>query len=180
MKVFVISGQARHGKDTTATIFKNELERKGYRVLITHYGDLLKYICTKFFEWDGFKDAKGRTLLQQIGTERVRKVDPDFWVNFIVNILKIFDGEWDYVFIPDTRFPNEVSNLTDAGFDVCHIRVERPHFDNGLTPEQRSHPSETALYGTIPDLTISNDGSICDLKEKIDKWIEENIANGKT
>lgn len=179
-KVFAISGQARHGKDTTAAIFKSELERMGYKVLITHYGDLLKYICTKFFDWNGIKDARGRTILQKVGTERVRAAKPNFWVDFIVDILTIFDGEWDYVFIPDARFPNEVDMLTEAGFDVIHIRVERPHFDNGLTPEQLSHPSETALYSTIPDVLITNDGSVSDLKGKIDKWIEENIANGKT
>lgn len=180
MKVFAISGQARHGKDTTAMIFKHELEKMGYRVLIAHYGDLLKYICTKFLGWDGLKDAKGRTLLQKVGTERVRNVKPDFWVDFIVDILTFFNDEWDYVLIPDARFPNELDRLTEAGLDVTHIQVERPHFDNGLSPEQLSHPSETALYDTIPDVTILNDGSASDLKEKIDKWIEENIANGKT
>ena len=49
MKVICISGKARHGKDTLATILKKRLEDNGNRVLITHFGDLVKYICEKFF-----------------------------------------------------------------------------------------------------------------------------------
>ena len=44
------SGRARHGKDTSAEIIKDNLETRGYRVLVTHYADLLKYICKNGFE----------------------------------------------------------------------------------------------------------------------------------
>ena len=44
-KVICISAKARHGKDTAAEILKEYLEHKGQRVLITHYADLLKFIC---------------------------------------------------------------------------------------------------------------------------------------
>ena len=45
MKVITISGKAQNGKDTTAGLLKAALEADGYKVLITHYADLLKYIC---------------------------------------------------------------------------------------------------------------------------------------
>lgn len=64
MKVICISGKARHGKDTLAGILDEHLKANGHRVLIAHFGDLVKYICEKFFAWDGAKDEKGRTLLQ--------------------------------------------------------------------------------------------------------------------
>lgn len=176
MIVIPISGKAQHGKDTTAKVLKHELSRKGYKVLITHYGDLLKYICKEFFNWNGLKDKRGRTLLQTIGTERVRSQNENYWVDFIISILTMFNGEWDFVLIPDTRFPNEINKIRDSGFDTIHLNIIRPNFDNGLTPEQLSHSSETALDSTIPDFNIHNDGSVEDLKEKIDKWIEENIT----
>ena len=45
MKVICISGKAQHGKDTVAKLIAQILEGYGNRVLITHFGDLLKYIC---------------------------------------------------------------------------------------------------------------------------------------
>ena len=62
MKVILISGKARHGKDATAHFIKNALETDGYSVLVAHYGDLVKYICKTFFGWNGEKDDNGRTL----------------------------------------------------------------------------------------------------------------------
>ncbi len=41
----------------------------GYKVLIAHYADLVKYVAKTFFEWNGEKDEYGRSLLQHIGTE---------------------------------------------------------------------------------------------------------------
>lgn len=150
------SGMARHGKDTSAEFIKENLEEAGYSVLITHYADLLKFICKNFFGWNGEKDEAGRTLLQKIGTDCIRSQNPDYWVNFIVNLVKMFPNRYDFIIIPDTRFPNEIERIQDAGFDVAHIRVVRNEFTSALTDEQKQHPSETALDGTIPDYWLYN------------------------
>ena len=89
MKVILISGKAQHGKDTLAGMLKNHLEDKSYRVLIAHYGDLVKYVCEKFFNWDGNKDEAGRTLLQYVGTDVVRKQNENFWAGFITFLFLI-------------------------------------------------------------------------------------------
>ncbi len=167
MKVILISGKAQHGKDTSAIYLKEVLELEGKRVLITHYGDLVKFICEKYFGWDGQKDERGRTLLQFVGTDIVRKQKPDFWVDFVCDVLQLFYDQWDRVIIPDCRFPNEIECFADKGFDVMHVRVIRPNFDNGLTPEQQQHLSETALDNSVPDLEFINDGSLGDLRSKI-------------
>ena len=57
-KVILISGKAQNGKDTVANILREVLHENGERVLVTHYADLLKYICRNYFEWDGKKDEK--------------------------------------------------------------------------------------------------------------------------
>ena len=44
MNVILISGKSGSGKDQTALIAKEYLEEQGYRVLIAHYGDLVKYV----------------------------------------------------------------------------------------------------------------------------------------
>lgn len=173
MKIICISGKAQHGKDTSANLLKMMLESDGYKVLIVHYGDLVKYICKQFFDWNGEKDIYGRSLLQRIGTDVIRKQEPDYWVSFVSNILKFFDGEWDYVLIPDSRFPNEIDYLKEQGFDVTHMRVIRQNFVSSLTQEQQQHPSETALDNVLPDHYINNYGTLDDLRNAISGLVTE-------
>lgn len=175
MKVIAISGKAGHGKDTVAGIIQRQLAEQWKSCRIIHYADLLKYICRSLFDWDGKKDEKGRSLLQYVGTDVIRAADPDFWVNYVVVMLNFFGDRWDYVLIPDARFPNEIDRLRDAGFDVTYLRVERPGFDSGLTDEQKAHPSETALSGYEPDAVIYNTGTMQELENNVKIWMEDNI-----
>lgn len=172
MKVILISGHAQNGKDTVASLLENELTTSGRKVLVAHYADLLKYICKTLFNWNGEKDEDGRRLLQYVGTDVIREKKPSYWVDFISDMLELFGDNWDYVLIPDTRFPNEVEGIAEK-FDSIHIRVVRENFVSPLTLEQQMHPSETALDGYDPDVLIYNDGSIKDLKETIHHLILE-------
>lgn len=172
MKVILISGHAQNGKDTIASLLENELTASGRKVLVAHYADLLKYICKTLFNWNGQKDEKGRRLLQYVGTDVIREKRPSYWVDFIADMLDLFGDNWDYVLIPDTRFPNEVERIAEK-FDSMHIRVVRENFVSPLTPEQQMHPSETALDNCDPDVLIHNDGSIQELKETIHYLISE-------
>lgn len=175
MKIITISAKARGGKDFCANIIKEQLEREGNKVLIAHYADLLKYIMRTFFNWNGEKDEVGRTLLQRVGTDVIRKQNPNYWVDFIIGILKMFPSEWDYVIVPDTRFPNENDELKRKGFDVVTVRVVRPDFDNGLTEIQKQHESETALDNYNFDYKITNKGddSVYQEVNEFLKWINK-------
>lgn len=166
-----VSGEAQHGKDTTAEVIRKELVSTGDKAIVVHYADLLKFICKTYFGWNGEKDESGRTLLQYVGTDVVRKQRPDYWVDFVVDVVKLFPEEWNTVIIPDCRFPNELEALKTAGYPVTHIRVVRPDFDNGLTDEQKNHPSETALKNYPYDLLLVNEGTLNGLREKIDRWL---------
>ena len=171
MQIITISGKAESGKDTTAAILKTELEALGYSVLIAHYADLLKYICKQFFGWNGEKDKEGRTLLQIVGTEGIRSKEPDYWVDFIKQILGFFPNEWDFVLIPDTRFPNEIDGMK-ATFQTVSVKIVRPNYENSLTEEQRNHKSETALDDYVFDYTITNPGDISGLNTQIKQFIQ--------
>lgn len=173
MKVILVSGKAQNGKDTVANFLHSELTSDGKRVLVTHYADLLKYICRNYFGWDGNKDEAGRQMLQYVGTDVIRKQNPTLWVDFVAMILKYFHENWDYVIIPDCRFPNEVTTMIENGFDTIHLRVVRDNFESSLTVEQQQHPSETALDDVEPDFYIRNDGSLKQLSYTITKWIKE-------
>ena len=175
MKIILVSGKAQNGKDTTAGILKDKLNQDGHSVLVTHYGDLVKFVCREYFDWDGVKDEAGRGTLQYVGTDVIRKQNPTFWVDFVATMLNYFRDNWDYVIIPDCRFPDEVTTMAEHGFDTIHLRVSRENFVSPLTLEQQSHPSETALDGTKADYYISNNGTIDDLDKKITTWIKEKL-----
>lgn len=175
MKIICISGKAQNGKDTTAKLLEEVLTAKGNKVLIAHFGDLVKYVCKTFFGWNGEKDEAGRTLLQYVGTDKIRAVSPDYWANFIVSILNIFRDEWDYVLLPDCRFPNEYEIFEHYDIDAILLRVIRPNFTSPLTPEQQEHLSETALDNYQYDATIINSGTLEDLKEAVDKFVSTTL-----
>ena len=175
MRIIVISGKAQSGKDTSASMLKEAFEKRGDRTLITHFADLLKYVCKTYLGWDGQKDERGRKLLQEVGTEVFRKNDPDIWVKFVISILNNLGDNWDWVIIPDARFPNEVELLRDSGFDTTHFHIIRNNKE-ALPESQQKHISETAMDNYKSDVTILNYGTLDDLRSAINKiiiWQEE-------
>ena len=174
MKIILLSGKARNGKDTTAEYLRTRLEQDGNRVLITHYADLLKYICKTFFDWNGVKDDNGRSILQYVGTDTIRGKEPNYWVDFIISILLMFPTDWDYVIIPDCRFPNEVSKMkTVFGNDnVILANVKRLDYTSELSLEQQQHISETAMDKYRADYYISAK-TLDGLHHEVDVFIGE-------
>lgn len=181
MKIILISGKAEAGKTTAANFLKEELESRGERVAITPYGQLVKDLCKMLYGWDGKKDEAGRQLLQHFGTDVVRDVRPDYWVDHIIDLALMLYNEFDVFIVDDCRFPNEVvswegkwfENLGDP-FDVYWLRIIRPNYENHLTPEQRRHPSETALDGyelpegsNIDGIYIENKGGLIEFRDKV-------------
>ena len=171
MKVVTISGAARGGKDTIAAELKKLFEADGYRVKIVHYADVLKMICEQQYGYDGDKSKpEMRTLLQEVGA-RFRSVDQSVWVNIMLQILKGFTADTDIVLIPDTRYRNEIIMLRDCPYvdGPFTVKVERTGFDNGLTTEQKAHPSENDLNDYKFNLVVKNDGSLEDYLKKATK-----------
>jgi hypothetical protein len=169
MQIITVSGAARHGKDSTANILKEKLESFHKKVLIIHMADYLKFICEKYYGWDGQKNEAGRKILQITGTEKVRSKFPDFWVDIVIKFLEAFGKDFDYILIPDTRFPNEINKLKDSGFITLALNVVRLNFENDLTPEQRLHPSEIALDEFNFDYIIESESGLDNLSIEVDK-----------
>lgn len=159
MEVICISGKARHGKDTAGQMIKDILVEEGYdesRILITHFADLLKYIVKEFWQWNGEKDEAGRTLLQYVGTHIIREKQPDYWVDFLIGILNFFPHRWDYVIIPDCRFPNEAQRFVDEGFTTYLLRIVRDGFESDLSNAAKADESETAMDDFLCGYLIHN------------------------
>jgi len=146
MKVILISGKAQHGKTSTAIILEKHMKRAGYRALHINFADYVKFVCSRYFGWDGKKDEQGRHILQYVGTDIFRARDENFWVDTIIRFARATWTDYDFMLVADWRFPNEFTRWGESGIDgVLKVRVYRPGFDSGLTEEQKNHPSETAL-----------------------------------
>ncbi len=105
------------------------------------------------------KTPEGRKFLQFLGTEAMRKhIDDLFWVKRAAEKIRSLPSDALICFVPDVRFPNEADFIVkEMGGQIW--RIERLNedgtpFDNGLTPENKVHPSETALDGYLADVTI--------------------------
>ena len=146
MKVILISGKAQHGKTSTADILEKYMRRAGKRVVQINYADYVKFICEKYYGWDGKKDENGRHILQYVGTDIFRARDENFWVDAVIRFARAVRDDFDFMLVADWRFPNEYTCWVENGIrDISRVRVYRPGYDNGLTPEQNKHPSEIAL-----------------------------------
>ena len=178
--VILLSGKSGSGKDFVANIMKEKLEQKGNKVLVTHYADLLKYILKTFFDWDGQKDEHGRHLLQYVGTDVIRRQNPNYWVDFVKDIIIMFSNNWDYILIPDTRFPNEITRMFCSNFRTISIRITRLNYISKLTDEQQQHESETALDSYSFDYYMTNDGTLDGVTKEVDNFIKVIDWNKKT
>lgn len=153
--IILICGKAEAGKTLSANIIKENLEKEGKRVLILSFAGYLKFIAKEYFKWNGKKDRDGRTLLQHLGTNVVRKKNPDFWVKTVYDLVHTFEDEFDYFILDDTRFPNEIDYFHERDpFSYVSVRVNRINFENSLSPEQREHPSETSLDDRQMDIEL--------------------------
>ena len=170
MKIFVVCGKARYGKDEVSSLIGNYYNKRGKKTINLQFSSYIKEYAKNITNWDGSDDTKPRKLLQEIGTDVVRKkIDPLFFIKRIIDDIKVYSYYFDIITISDARVKEEVTGIKKAFDDVCAIKIDRPNFDNGLTLEQRNHYTETDLddYQGF-DYTIINDGDLKDLEEKVE------------
>lgn len=144
-----LSGYARSGKDTAG----EALVEAGYERRAM--ADAVKRFAAHI-GWDGQKDETGRRLLQDVGVAAREVFGEGVWVDATLGDL---DPD-DRVVVTDVRFRNEASAISDVGGII--VRVTRP----GVGPAN-DHVSEVDLDDWGFDATITNDGTIADLRRKI-------------
>lgn len=182
MNLIGFMGAAGSGKSTAAAHLVKE---HGF-VELTMAGPL-KDLCARFFGWDRsrldeleYKEEqdpnlpKGwtrRRVLQFVGTECMRFIDPDIWVK---KVLRQMDEVWKDdesaktpIVISDIRFPNEVK-LIHAN-EGAVVRVERidPNFENA-TP---AHASESALAKFVPGYVLRAEFGVDRVQAATDRMI---------
>lgn len=163
-KIILISGKARSGKDYCAKLLKNKLEKESYKVVIDRFAKYIKSYLKDYYGWNGVKDEEYRHKLQWLGTERIKQDlnFKSFHAKRLTEDFQIFENEFDYFIVSDTRFPDEIYTMLSAfGKDkVITVRVNR--IDKDVTKdlgELSKHSSEVALDDFKFDYTFINDGA---------------------
>jgi hypothetical protein len=182
MKILLISGSARHGKDTFATFLKEYLDSNGFKTQHVHFSDELKKQALEC-GWSGLKDEAGRKFLQEFGEER-NAVDKYYWSKMLHNQI---ESDSDYIIVADARHRHEINYFNVyTEYDITTIRIERYNldgsfFENDLTPEQRAHISEIDLKGFAFDFLFKIPS---DDKKEFSKfyatWFGNLLTGGKT
>ena len=115
----------------------------------------------------GWEEAKAlpevRRTLQRLGTEVVRTVEPDFWVEQLERRLLDASGP---VVVTDCRFPNEVDLIRQYGGLI--VRVVRP------SAERADGHSSEQVDDLDFDIEIVNDGTLEDLAQQVRRVILTN------
>ena len=145
--IYIISGKAKHGKDTFSAYLKDVYERHGKKVIITQLAKCIKYYAREMTGWDLSEETKPREFLQQLGTGVIRQKlkKDDLFIKRMIDDIEIFSYFYDVIIISDVRLKKEIYDLKKAYPNIKVIHIVRPDFDNGLTEEQKNHPTEKDL-----------------------------------
>lgn len=171
MRVFLVAGKAGSGKGEVAKLIKEYYIYKLESCVITEYSKYLKNFVKELTDWDGSSSNKPRKALQEYG-DKIRAVDEKYFINNMIDDLKVFETLVDNVVIADVRFPGEIEDIKLNFDEVYSIYVENQFSESTLTIEEQSHKTETALetYEEF-DYILAND-KIDVLKDKVFKYLE--------
>ena len=108
----------------------------------------------------------GRRLLQRLGTDVMRKRNPDYWANLFIERAIVLANEGKDIVCADCRFPNEMETLeaiaettnTPIKFVFCDYRS--PRYDANDPHESEAMAQAYLRLGC-------KDGDILERKEKI-------------
>jgi len=118
-----------------------------------------------------------RTILQHIGTEGFRRVNPNVWVDYALDHAgDLIKKGVRYVAISDCRFLSEAKGVWAKGGEVW--KIKRPSID-GTPKGIVGHASETEQDGIADSdcqAVIVNDGTLDDLRGKVHIQLDRFLA----
>lgn len=172
--VYIIGGHARNGKDTTANYIKEYYENIGKKVINLQFSRYIKDYAKCITNWDGKEETKPRELLQYLGTELIRnKIDNFFFINRVIEDIKVYSYFFDIVTISDARLVEEFERIKSSFENVYSIKVIRLNYESEMTAKQQRHSTEKALdnYNNF-DYVISA-STLEELKRKVLEMLGE-------
>lgn len=182
MKIFLITGSSRHGKDTIGNYIEEYCRENNIKVCRTQISKHIKMYVKDYFGWDGRDETKPRTLLQHLGTDIIREQmnKPYFFANRTVEDLEILSHFFEVGMVTDIRVPLEIESIKEKFDDVVVIKVVRINYETEMTLEQQKHKIENSMndYNDY-DYILTND-TLEQLREDVIEVLKkEGITNEK-
>lgn len=174
MSRIAFAGKMRSGKDTAADII---LKKYPYYNTLA-FADGIKKVIELCFPEELKEGKKPREFYQFIG-QQLRSLNPQVWVNFTNRELQKLKYSSN-VLITDCRQLNEVQFLKENGFLIIKVeaddnkRLQRIKDSNeDITIEQFYHSTETTVDLIKPNFLITNNGTLDELREKVEKLLQD-------
>lgn len=160
-----LHGKAGSGKDAIANAIC--LANSNYERFA--FADPIRQACNVMFGWstDKLKDFEfkesvdpvfnvtPREVMQLLGTEFGRSINPDLWVLILTNKIKDLHD----VVITDVRFENEAEAIRELGGVIIHVVTTTPE----ATTSHSSHVSERGIERHYQDLIFYNEHTGLDI-----------------
>ena len=179
MKLYIIGGKAKSGKNTFGKFLREELKEYGYKPCVMHITSPLYAYAENYFEWNEHSDEKPREFLQKMGIEIIKEKlgKKTFLVDRLSEDIEILSEFFDTFIIVDARLKEEFKYFEDKYKDVTKIKIERKNNINNLSPEEKEHITEKDLedYNDFDYKVINT--SILDLKEQAKNIIKEKVGD---
>ena len=147
MKIYIIGGKAKCGKNTFGEYLREQLKDYGYKPCVMHITEPLYGYARNYFEWNGNDNDKPREFLQKMGFEIIREKlgKKDFLLNRLYEDIEILSNFFDTFIITDARLIEEFESIEKKYADVVSIKLTRKNYDDQLTTEERQHVTENQL-----------------------------------
>lgn len=172
MKIYLVAGKSGSGKGEVAKIMKAHYLSLGKKPIITEFSKYLKMYAKEIIDWDG-TEPKPRKFLQDLGVTIRENMDmPLFFINRMMEDIKVYNLYYDVVIISDVRLPQEIEEMKKTFNNVYSVYVVNQFAPSPLSLEEQMHETETALenYSDF-DITITND-NIEKLDDRVINFIE--------
>lgn len=146
MKLYLICGKARAGKDTFAKLIKQEEEKDNNKVCILKLTTPLYSWAEDYFNYDKEKDEKPRELLQTLGYDilQLKLKKKDFLLDYLITTIEVLDNYYDVGLITDGRLVHEIEVLKEKYPNIKTILLTNKQ-DNKLTNKEKNHQTEIDL-----------------------------------
>lgn len=156
VKIILLSGKAKSGKDEVSNIIKDYYHDK--KCIQLSYSYYLKDYVKRITDWDGSEEDKPRDFLQQMGISLLKeKIDNHLLINRLLEDIEVFSYFYDVIIITDARLKEEVDIPKARLAHLTTIRINRINYISDLTLNQQNHITETDLdnYGGF-DYVVEN------------------------
>lgn len=166
MKIFVIGGKAKCGKNTFGEYLREYLKDYGYKPCVMHLTEPLYSYARNYFDWNGNEQEKPREFLQKMGIEIIQQKlgKKDFLLNRFYEDVEILENFFDVFIVCDARLIHEFESIKKKYDDVVTIKLERFDYLDELNEDEAKHITEKEIstYDDF-DYIIENRG-LKDLK----------------